>query len=272
MVISVNKQEIKKTIFPGGEVHVRLPSKLRGCCRCEIETSLHNSDDLMALLLVVDAIKQAHSLVLIYLHISYFPYARQDRVCNAGEALGVRVVADMINSLNCTSVTIDDPHSDVVVSLIRNGKAVQAYHCMSEIKELVNLMQMDGLFLLSPDAGAEKRTLKIAQHFGVEDIIYARKIRDTKTGEIIATDVMCHVGGRDILITDDICDGGRTFTELGKVLKMRGAGDVYLYVTHGIFSKGLDELRKYFTKIYCYNVFDKSLIDGEFLVSVNNEG
>jgi ribose-phosphate pyrophosphokinase len=54
-------------------------------------------------------------------------------------------------------------------------------------------------------------------------------------------------------IVDDICDGGRTFIELSKELKKRNCGNVYLIISHGIFSKGIDVLREHFTKVFCTN-------------------
>ena len=62
--------------------------------------------------------------------------------------------------------------------------------------------------------------------------------------------------GSDILIVDDICDGGRTFIGLAEELKKKNAGDLYLFVTHGIFSQGFSELKKHFKKIFSTNSFN----------------
>jgi ribose-phosphate pyrophosphokinase len=68
------------------------------------------------------------------------------------------------------------------------------------------------------------------------------------------------------LILDDICDGGRTFSELAKQLQVQHAGDIYLYVTHGIFSQGLAALKPHFKHVYCYHtMLPTDAIDSSFL-------
>jgi ribose-phosphate pyrophosphokinase len=85
--------------------------------------------------------------------------------------------------------------------------------------------------------------------------IQAEKIRDPNTGAITSTKVNIekHVGDKNFLIMDDICDGGRTFIELAKVLRPLTTGKIMLYVTHGIFSAGLEVFLGYIDEIYCAN-------------------
>jgi len=101
-----------------------------------------------------------------------------------------------------------------------------------------------------------KKTLKISEQFnGVPEVIQAHKVRNLKTGEIIKTEVLGNVEGKNVLIADDICDGGRTFIELAKVLKNEGALEVSLFITHGIFSKGLDVFTGLIEHIYTTDSF-----------------
>ena len=103
--------------------------------------------------------------------------------------------------------------------------------------------------LVAPDAGAIKKVLKVAQVTGLP-MVRADKIRDVNTGAITETVVYSdHIKDKSFLIVDDICDGGRTFIELEKVLRPLTDAYVYLYVTHGIFSKGLEPLGC-FNKVY----------------------
>jgi ribose-phosphate pyrophosphokinase len=131
------------------------------------------------------------------------------------------------------------------------------------------------LALVSPDAGAEKKTRDIAMRLStIEkklDVFYATKIRDTLTGNITSTDIQGDLNGRNLIIVDDICDGGQTFIELAKVLKNRGAEDVYLYVTHGIFSRGLAVLKNHFKKIFCYYTFLNQVEDKTFLTILGDK-
>jgi len=67
--------------------------------------------------------------------------------------------------------------------------------------------------------------------------------------------------GKNLVIVDDICDGGRTFIELARVLKEKGANKVALYVTHGIFSQGLDVLKEHIDHVYCVHAFNAERSD-----------
>ena len=251
-MITVNQKTIQDFTFPGGEVHVNL-AEIEIGNRTTIWAFLDNAEEIMKLLMTVDAVRRLQPNTTIELHIPYLPYARQDRVCNTGEALAVKVMANLINDLRADSVTIYDPHSDVASALVENVKIIQQE---TLLQELAPLIQSKQLALVAPDAGAEKKTLKFAQTLpeGTE-VLFGSKVRNTKTGQITETTVRGDVTGRKVLIIDDICDGGRTFIELAKVLRAQGAEEVYLYVTHGIFSKGLEPLAPHFDHIYSYFIF-----------------
>ena len=111
-----------------------------------------------------------------------------------------------------------------------------------------------GVTLLAPDAGARKRVQQLAKKLDIDHIAFADKVRDTKTGRISGTSVSNDLPHLPILVVDDICDGGRTFVELGKALAEVSQQPRYLYVTHGIFSKGFEELNLYYQRIFtAYN-------------------
>lgn len=268
MPIYVNNKTVETFNFYGGECHVKInPFEINHAT--EVLAYLNHSNDIMCLLLTVDAIKRANANTIINLTIPYFPYARQDRVCNPGESLSVKVMADLINNLHCASVTIYDPHSDVTPALLNNCKIVSLADIVANSR-LEHEIKYENLALVSPDAGAEKKIRelgkRLSSHAQMIPVICATKVRETLTGEIIATEVQANVERKNLIILDDICDGGRTFIELAKVLKSRGAENIYLYVTHGIFSQGLDVLKNHFKHIYCYHtMLQKNNIDNSFL-------
>ena len=108
-----------------------------------------------------------------------------------------------------------------------------------------------GNILVSPDAGSLKKVSKVAREFNCK-MVRADKTRSVIDGSITGTVVYSEsVGDKDFLIIDDICDGGRTFIELAKELRKLTTGKIKLYVTHGIFSKGLDVLTEHIDEIYC---------------------
>lgn len=244
--------------FHGGEQHVRFtPEDFVAVIKVEIFTRLTDSANVMQLMIAVDAIKRmTNQGVPIELVIPYFPYARQDRVCVEGEALGAAVMANVINGLNFSKVTIWDAHSDVSPALLNRVVNVPQVSLLSQCPELCEQLKKGALVLISPDAGATKKTLKIAEQFeGAPEVIQAQKVRDVKTGRIVKTEILGDVTDKKVLIADDICDGGRTFIELAKVLKMQGATEVSLFITHGIFSKGLSVFSGLIDHIYTTDSF-----------------
>ena len=222
------KLEIKK--FSGGETQVVFHNPSTSDEGNVVELfALIRDGDIMPLALVVDAIRREIKNPIINLHLPYLPYARQDRVMNKGESLAVKVYCDFINSLNFNSVKVDDCHSDVGVALLSN--------VTNDLNFIPEIQDLDIDVLVAPDAGALKKTYKYANILN-KSVIRADKERDVKTGNLSGTVVYGDVEGKKVLIMDDICDGGRTFIELAKVLYSKGAKEVTLYVTHGIFSHG----------------------------------
>lgn len=243
-------------VFPGGEVQVRADLDAEHLESLRIRAAIRNSDALMALLLLTDALRRQAGQTPIHLDLPYVPYARQDRVCNPGEALAAKVFCQMINAQGYASVTIQDPHSDVVPALIDRVHVVDASVALAQVLSRPEFS--GGVTLLAPDAGARKRVLGLARKLGVPDVIFADKVRDTRTGAITRTELQGDTPAQPVLVVDDICDGGRTFIELAAVLAKASAQPRYLYVTHGIFSKGVEALLKDYQGLYTTDDWTRS--------------
>ena len=108
--------------------------------------------------------------------------------------------------------------------------------------------------LISPDAGAYKKTERLATALGVP-VVVATKYRSVVDGSLAAPDVLGDVRGKVCVIVDDICDGGGTFLNLAESLTAAGAAECHLFVSHGIFSKGYDALLARFASIGTTNAF-----------------
>ncbi|RJG47487.1 ribose-phosphate diphosphokinase [Motilimonas pumila] len=239
--------------FSGGEEQIRIECTWSQAERVEIVAQLTSSKAVMQLLMTVDAVKRLFAIQpRIELVIPYFPYARQDRVCQPGEALAVSVMANLINSLQLDRVTVWDAHSEVTGALLNRLQQVPQVDLLLRHTDLVAQLQQGQLCLVAPDAGASKKVRNTAQQLGGKvEVIQAEKMRDVATGEITHTAIFGDVRGKSVLITDDICDGGRTFIELAKVLRREGAERVLLFVSHGIFSQGLVVFEGLIDAIYC---------------------
>ena len=260
-MITVNGTVISKNTFkfPGGELGVSLKNVEGPTTSVEVEALLLNSDDIMELALITSAIREALSYgkIPMELRLLYFPYGRQDRVCNEGEAHGVKVMAGIINLLGYDRVGILDPHSDAVIAAVNNSYPIEQH--LPAADALEDLVRKQHYELVCPDAGAEKKINRLAKELGAwgltPPVHYASKKRNLATGEITATEIDGDFTDKDLILVDDICDGGRTFIELAKVLRAKGARKLVLYVTHGIFSKGMDELKEYFDHVYAAYAF-----------------
>lgn len=215
----------------------------------KVEPSHDQAFQAMELALVTDAVRRnMRGSDDIHLVMPYVPYAREDRICNPGESFGAKVLCDLINSMKFKSVEIWDAHSDVVPALLNR---VTNVHCSEFVKHIATR----DMVLVAPDAGAAKKVSACATAIGAEMVIGGKK-RDTKTGAITGSFVWTEdIGDRDFLIVDDICDGGRTFIELAKLLRHHTTGKIKLYVTHGIFSQGMQVFDGLIDEVFIANPF-----------------
>lgn len=237
--------DYKSFVFSGGEVSIKLNAGnykflWEKADHQTIIARIQNSNDFFELAMLKDALSRL-SDIPINLFLPYVPYARQDRVCDKGESFSLQVFTKLLNSLNFNKVTICDAHSDVTPALINNVRVITQFDLINKNLELTK--RIVNCALISPDAGSNKKTAEIAKYLNHREFVRADKLRDLATGDIKETIVYCDdFKGQDVVCLDDICDGGRTFTELAKVCKAKNCGKFILYVTHGIFSKGVEAL------------------------------
>jgi ribose-phosphate pyrophosphokinase len=257
------KSDIQFTVskFPDGQQSITLDSTFNVQLHepIVIKSRLNSFQDLELIVCANQAIKNIDSLVRVKLYVPYFLGARSDRKFTDGGINYLKqVICPIINSQSFDSVTVVDPHSDVLEACLNNFIKISNFDLVKYA-----LTQIDNkdsaqnrVCLVSPDAGAYKKIFDVARKFGIEKTITATKVRDMKTGNILHTEIPVLDQHNDLkyIIIDDICDGGRTFVELAKAIKAgRPTAKIYLIVTHGIFSAGFDELKKYITEVYCTN-------------------
>jgi ribose-phosphate pyrophosphokinase len=255
-------------------------------CKVNIKARLNNFQDLE---LIICATKSLRNIGVkeIHLYTPYFLGSRSDRQFEEGSNNYLKdVICPIINSLNFESVTVLDPHSDVLEACLNNFKKDKdnqvklVQKALSSINNHPSSVIQDKFILVSPDAGASKKIYKLAEQIGYKgDIITCSKERD-KDGKIIRTNVPLKAGehlNKEFIIIDDICDGGATFIniakELNEIRTKYSNQKIYLIVTHGIFSKGFEELSKYFDGIYCTNSYrdiNDYITDPPFLVKQLN--
>lgn len=250
--------QYETSIFPGGEIWIKLNIPV-GTNSVRINSRCNSSNDLMRIIMTVDALRR-HGVDKIELFIPYFPYSRQDRICNQGESFSVKVICNIFNMLNLYNIITYDIHSNVPITLLDN---LQNYHNHREVLDFIDYLNLPeaNYVLISPDAGAIKRTQSLYNAFPniFESIVYCHKERIN--GEVTISEIESNISNMTAFVVDDICDGGATFEAIGKRLREKHVKDSYLFVSHGIFSRSTYELSKYYKKIGTTNSTHDDYID-----------
>lgn len=238
-------------VFSGGEPHIKIHSNLAQVPHVTVTHRIRSFTDMGLLLLAGDALKRMQ-VREVSAFLPYFPAARQDRVMVSGEPLSAKVYADLANQMGLSEIQVFDPHSEVTPALLNNCRVYSNHRFIQKICAQLP----PNLLLVSPDGGALKKVYKLAASLQQYKVVECSKLREVRTGKLSGFQVYSeNLEGSPCLIVDDICDGGGTFLGLGEELKRKGAGNLYLAVSHGIFSKGLEELQKIFTKIFTTDAF-----------------
>lgn len=236
--------------FNGGEPHIKIVDEIAPGTNILMTCRPKSFNDLGFLFMAHNALTQLN-VGDISLLMPYFPGARQDRIMISGEPFSLKVYTRLINGLELKRINIIDPHSDVCPALLKNVHVIENIVFVKEV-----LDNKTDYTLIAPDAGAMKKTYKVAQALQVSKVVECSKVRDISTGRLSSFKVNADdLENKACVIVDDICDGGGTFIGLAKELKKKNAGPLILIVTHGIFSKGSDHLTEVFDEIYTTDAF-----------------
>jgi ribose-phosphate pyrophosphokinase len=245
--------------FKGGEPHFQItsPCEYAGQSHLIITHRYNKIGDLFDIILANDAARRM-GFRNIKLILPYFPAARQDRVCNEGEPLTIKVFTDIINGCGFDEVVILCPHSEVTPALINNVIVLDELKYVSEIiiddtSETFNIV--------CPDAGAGKRVGKVVQHLSNAysvtrkfNLIRCEKVRDVKDGSLKDFFVQADdLGQWPTLIVDDILSLGGTFKGLGSKLKEKNCGKLMLFTTHADCVEGVQNMIEFFDYVYVTN-------------------
>lgn len=251
--------DVTHIIFPTGEKHIRIRN-----LSPDDRIVLYNGNptgDLMKLGMAVDICQRA-CVASIKLVMPFMPYARQDRVVTDGDPVSVAVFARFINMLDLDQVVITDPHSDRAVTWLNKVKVIHQWDVATQAVIQLKGQIQGSLALVAPDKGSQEKVRHLRDHLErlthrVHPIIQCDKTRDKETGKITGFKILDGTPSfNHCLMVDDICDGGGTFLGLAKVLEAAGANrGQSLYVTHGIFSKGVADLSAVFHHIFTSDSF-----------------
>lgn len=245
LFIDNQKVEIDHGVFPDGAVWLKVTGELPAFAqlmRIRV-AAMRDMNDFMLLAQLVDAVRHVTDVAVSHLQLAWLPWARQDRHMVAGDSFALKVFANQLNTLNFDKIFILDPHSDAAAAAINNCVAIPQETCLLQSETLRRAIVQGELMLVAPDAGALKKIHNVAKATGAKNYAILTKERDVASGNLTGFALVAgEVAGKDLLIVDDLCDAGGTFIGSAQVLREAGARSVSLYVTHGIFSKGVENL------------------------------
>ncbi len=256
--------------YPGGESQVRLKpesaAEVKAATSISITARIRRPDDLIHLALLRDAIDGTGTRATVHLRLPYLPYSRADRRFTDGDCDGLAVFGRLINAMNFASVTTMDAHNANAARLRINRLCDESSMPLvnSAIVDFARRNNSKWVTVLYPDAGARTR-YELPDEIGcnIESIglnkFHCEKKRNAATGQFEGFKVPDVPLGQPAIIIDDICDGGGTFLGIAGLV---GGIHLGLFVTHGIFSKGVECLQAHFSAIYTTDSIDRPSDDG----------
>ena len=223
----------KVSSFSDGEVDIELYQNVRARDVFVVQpTSQPTNEHLMELLLMVDAFKRA-SARRITAVIPYFGYARQDRRPRSTRVpISAKVVANLLETVGVERVLTMDLHADQIQGFF-DIPVDNIYASPVLLSDLKNNQYPD-LVVVSPDVGGVVRARALAKQLGCDLAIIDKRRPKANVSEVMH--VIGEIEGRNCVIMDDMIDTAGTLVKAAEVLKERGAGKVYAYCTHPVFS------------------------------------
>ena len=237
-MISVNDEEVTPTMFPDKTSQIwNIPSIDSSPKKFNITWLFESEAELFHLQQIVDLIKYARVPCLVNLYIPYLPYGRQDKDISNTTTFALHSFAKIINNMYFDKVETIDAHSNIASTLINN---FVSHSPDTSILDTLGCLSVNSIAF--PDKGACDRYRDLECLQGC-DVIIGHKERCQSTGYITSYNIEGNVKGNNVLMVDDLCDGGMTFKLMADQMIKDGAKDLHLFVSHGIFSKGTQTLR-----------------------------
>jgi len=217
--------------FSDGEIQPVFLESVRGDYVFLVQSTFAPTDNLMEMLLMIDAAKRASAYKIIAV-VPYYGYARQDRKDKPRVAIGAKLIATLLEAAGANRVITMDLHAaqiqgffDVPVDHLDSSAIFIPY---------INDLKLQNLAFAAPDVGSTNRVREIASYFNAEMVICDKHRK--RANEIASMVVIGDVTGKDIILVDDICDTGGTLAKAAALLIEKGAKSVRALITHPVLS------------------------------------
>ncbi|AOZ92731.1 ribose-phosphate diphosphokinase [Paenibacillus crassostreae] len=230
--LGVKLGSIKRSRFKSGEIYVNYEESIRNCDVFLVQSLSHPINEMFVeLLVMIDAAKRAsaHTVNII---VPYYGYARQERKSAPREPISAKMVADVLTTVGANRVITMDLHAPAIQGFF--NIPVDHLTALDLISEYLKSKNIVNPVIVSPDAGRASTAEKLANHLDSPFAIMIKK--RPSHNESIITHVIGDVKGKTPIIIEDLIDTGTTIVNVVEGLKERGAEDVYVCATHGLFS------------------------------------
>ena len=218
--------------FADGEFSVSYEESIRGRDVFLVQSTFPSADNLMELLLMVDAAKRAsaHSIIAV---VPYFGWARQDRKDKPRVGIGAKLIADMLATAGIDRLITMDLHADQIQGFF-NVPVDHLYASSVFLDYIKSDLPIDNLIIATPDVGGTKRASSYSKYLGVPMVI-CHKSR-LRANEVAEMRIIGDVKGADVLLIDDMVDTAGTITKAADLMLANGAKSVRAIVSHAVMS------------------------------------
>ena len=224
------------TKFADGEFEVCYEESIRGRDVFLVQSTFPNSDNLMELLLMIDAAKRASARGICAV-VPYFGWARQDRKSKPRVSIGAKLVADLLSVAGIDRLMTMDLHADQEQGFF--DVPVDHLYASTVMLPYIKSLNLENLCIASPDVGGSKRAASYAKYLDCP-MVLCNKSRK-KANEVADMQIIGDVKGMDVVLVDDIVDTAGTITKAADLIMSHGANSVRAIASHCIMSGPADE-------------------------------
>ena len=219
--------------FADGEIYIEINENIRGNSVFVIQsTSNPANDNIMELLLVIDALKRSSAKTITAV-IPYFGYARQDRKVAPRTSISAKVVANLISNAGASRVVTVDLHAGQIQGFF-DMPVDNLFTAPLFAKFIKKKLSSKNLICVSPDVGGVARTRSLATRIKADLAIIDKRRPSPGKSEVM--NIIGNVKNKTCIIVDDIIDSGGTIVNAVDALKKSGANEVYVFITHAVLS------------------------------------
>jgi ribose-phosphate pyrophosphokinase len=219
------------THFADGEFAVSYEESIRGAHVFVVQSTFPNSDNLMELLLMVDAAKRASAKSIVAV-IPYFGWARQDRKDKPRVSIGAKLVADLLSVAGIDRLITMDLHADQIQGFF--DIPVDHLYASAVFLPYIESLKLDDLVIATPDVGGSKRASTFSKYLGVP-LVLCNKSRE-KPNEVATMQIIGDVEGKNVVLVDDIVDTAGSITKAADIMLAAGAKSVRATASHCVMS------------------------------------